>query len=218
MPILCVFQCSIDMILDIILGLIILVSAIYGYKRGFIKSIWGLAAWSITIAAVYAAINPTVEILNGTKLAANISNSVYAAVSDKLTDNSNLSLSQLTGLPQWAVGGILFGGENAARSAADKITAVVIKIIAAVGLFVIIRLILGLLFAIIDAVFHLPLLKGANGLLGAALSVVGAMIIVYIAAAVLALLANPSIYEYIEKTYIVKSIFDNNILMKLFIK
>lgn len=212
------------MILDIILGLIILASAVYGYKRGFIKSIWGIAAWGITIAAVYAAMNPTIELLNGTKTAVNINNSIYTAVADKLTADNNLSLSQATGLPEWAVKGISLndvidnGVEITAHTAADTITDTVIKIIASVGLFIIIRAVLGILFGIINAVFHLPLLNGANRLLGAALSVVGAMIIVYIAAAAAAMFANPSIYEHIEKTYIVKEIFDNNILMKLFIK
>lgn len=212
------------MILDIILGLIILASAVYGYKRGFIKSIWGIAAWGITIAAVYAAMNPTIEFLNGTKTAVNINNSIYTAVADKLTADNNLSLSQATGLPEWAVKGVSLndvidnGVEITAHTAADTITDTVIKIIASVGLFIIIRAVLGILFGIINAVFHLPLLNGANRLLGAALSVVGAMIIVYIAAAAAAMFANPSIYEHIEKTYIVKEIFDNNILMKLFIK
>lgn len=212
------------MILDIILGLIILASAVYGYKRGFIKSIWGIAAWGITIAAVYAAMNPTIEFLNDTKTAVNINNSIYTAVADKLTADNNLSLSQATGLPEWAVKGVSLndvidnGVEITAHTAADTITDTVIKIIASVGLFIIIRAVLGILFGIINAVFHLPLLNGANRLLGAALSVVGAMIIVYIAAAAAAMFANPSIYEHIEKTYIVKEIFDNNILMKLFIK
>ena len=212
------------MILDIILGLIILASAVYGYKRGFIKSIWGIAAWGITIAAVYAAMNPTIELLNGTKTAVNINNSIYTAVADKLTADNNLSLSQATGLPEWAVKGVSLndvidnGVEITAHTAADTITDTVIKIIASVGLFIIIRAVLGILFGIINAVFHLTLLNGANRLLGAALSVVGAMIIVYIAAAAAAMFANPSIYEHIEKTYIVKEIFDNNILMKLFIK
>lgn len=212
------------MILDIILGLIILASAVYGYKRGFIKSIWGIAAWGITIAAVYAAMNPAIALLNGTKTAVNINNSIYTAVADKLTADNNLSLSQATGLPEWAVKGISLndvidnGVEITAHTAADTITDTVIKIIASVGLFIIIRAVLGILFGIINAVFHLPLLNGANRLLGAALSVVGAMIIVYIAAAAAAMFANPSIYEHIEKTYIVKEIFDNNILMKLFIK
>lgn len=212
------------MILDIILSLIILASAVYGYKRGFIKSIWGIAAWGITIAAVYAAMNPAIALLNGTKTAVNINNSIYTAVADKLTADNNLSLSQATGLPEWAVKGISLndvidnGVEITAHTAADTITDTVIKIIASVGLFIIIRAVLGILFGIINAVFHLPLLNGANRLLGAALSVVGAMIIVYIAAAAAAMFANPSIYEHIEKTYIVKEIFDNNILMKLFIK
>ena len=212
------------MILDIILGLIILASAVYGYKRGFIKSIWGIAAWGITIAAVYAAMNPAIALLNGTKTAVNINNSIYTAVADKLTADNNLSLSQATGLPEWAVKGISLNDvidnsvEITAHTAADTITDTVIKIIASVGLFIIIRAVLGILFGIINAVFHLPLLNGANRLLGAALSVVGAMIIVYIAAAAVAMFANPSIYEHIEKTYIVKEIFDNNILMKLFIK
>lgn len=212
------------MILDIILGLIILASAVYGYKRGFIKSIWGIAAWGITIAAVYAAMNPAIALLNGTKTAVNINNSIYTAVADKLTADNNLSLSQATGLPEWAVKGVSLndvidnGVEITAHTAADTITDTVIKIIASVGLFIIIRAVLGILFGIINAVFHLPLLNGANRLLGAALSVVGAMIIVYIAAAAAAMFANPSIYEHIEKTYIVKEIFDNNILMKLFIK
>ncbi len=212
------------MILDIILGLIILASAVYGYRRGFIKSIWGIAAWGITIAAVYAAMNPAIALLNGTKTAVNINNSIYTAVADKLTADNNLSLSQATGLPEWAVKGVSLndvidnGVEITAHTAADTITDTVIKIIASVGLFIIIRAVLGILFGIINAVFHLPLLNGANRLLGAALSVVGAMIIVYIAAAAAAMFANPSIYEHIEKTYIVKEIFDNNILMKLFIK
>ena len=115
------------MILDIILGLIILASAVYGYKRGFIKSIWGIAAWGITIAAVYAAMNPAIALLNGTKTAVNINNSIYTAVADKLTADNNLSLSQATGLPEWAVKGISLNDvidnsvEITAHTAADTL-------------------------------------------------------------------------------------------------
>lgn len=223
-------QCNTDM-LDLILIVILIISVIFGYKRGFIKSVKGTAAWAITIIAVMAAVNPAVELLSSMPIAERINSSVYETVINKIGSISNdeLSLSQLTGLPEWAVdnadaaligavGAVNDGIENAVRSVADGITEILIKIIAVTGMFVLLRILLGALFGIAERVFKLPILNGANRGLGAILSLVGAILVVYIVAAAVSIFVNPSVYEYINKTMLVKEIFNNNILMQLFIK
>lgn len=215
------------MILDIILLAVLIIAFITGCKQGLIKSVWRIAAWIVTIIAVYAALTPVISFLHGTALAENIYGSINEALSGWVPQSEGVNLAELTSLPEWMVAGadtqineavssMNESLENAAAVAAQNITDVIIKIIAAAGLFIIIRLVLSILFRVLDGASKLPVIGGANRLLGGVFSLISVTVGVYLVLALISLFANPSVYGYINESTAVKYLFNNNILMKLF--
>ena len=79
-----------------------------------------------------------------------------------------------------------------------------------------IRLIIAILFAAINGASKLPVVNGLNSFLGAVFSALNILLGVYLALALISLFANPSVYEYMNGSYVVKYMFNNNILMSLF--
>ena len=215
------------MILDIIFAALMVIAVIAGAKQGLIKSVWKIGAWVITGIAVYAALNPAANFLHGTQLAGTIYVSVECAVAPVTAVSDSRSLSEITSLPEWMVSGadeqlqnaqnaVNTGIEAAAEATARTVTDVLVKIIAAVGLFILIRLILAILFAAINGASKLPVVNGLNSFLGAVFSALNILHGVYLALALISLFANPSVYEYMNGSYVVKYMFNNNILMSLF--
>ena len=82
------------------------------------------------------------------------------------------------------------------------------------------KLILYLVFMLIEGIFSLPMLNGANRLLGGCIGLLSGIVLIYILCGVLSLNVSNSveIREIIDKTYIVKYFYDYNILMNLFVK
>lgn len=205
------------------------IAVIAGAKQGLIKSVWKIGAWVITGIAVYAALNPAANFLHGTQLVGTIYDSVYSAVAPEAAVSDSRSLSEITSLPEWMVSGadeqlqnaqnaVNTGIEAAAEATARTVTDVLVKIIAAVGLFILIRLILAILFTVINGASKLPVVNGLNSFLGAVFSALNVLLGVYLALALISLFANPSVYEYMNGSYVVKYLFNNNILMSLFME
>lgn len=219
------------MVLDVIFVVLMLLALIMGLKQGLVKSVWKIGAWALTGVVVYMAMTPAANFLHGTKMAGNIYDSIYESISSKTTisETGALSkpLSETASLPEWIVSGIEEGGanavsavndgiENIAQNTARSITDILINVIAAVGLFIAVRLILAVIFAVVDGASKLPVVSGINSLLGGVFSMINMLLGIYLAAALVSLFADPALYEYINDTYIVKYLFNNNILMKLF--
>lgn len=215
------------MVLDIIFIILMLLAFIAGMKQGLIKSIWKLAAWIITFVAVSATLAPTVNFLHSTALSEKVYTSVYDVIAPKTEQIEEKSLSELTSLPEWMLKGadeqmqsindaIAERKIAAAENTAKTVTDTVMKIIAAVGLFILIRLLLSILFRVLDIASKLPIINSANNLLGGIFSSLSMLIAVFIALALVSLFANPSVYEIFTGSKILGYLFTNNILMRLF--
>src|SRR5699024_7333632 len=136
-----------------------------------------------------------------------IYDSVYSAAAPETSLRDGRSLSEITSLPEWIVSGAdeefeniknaaSDAAETAAEATARTVTDVLVKIIAAVGLFILIRLALALVFIAVNGASKLPVVSGANALLGAVFSGVNVLLGVYLALALVSLFADPAVYEY----------------------
>ncbi len=220
------------MILDIIVIGAAVLAFIISAKKGLVKSIWKIAALVITIALVTALKTPTVEYLKQTRLYDKIEQSIsyklsiddYSAITGN-KEKENTEGEKKFYVPEFIVD-IIKPAETEAVSAADygisvltqKLTDLAIQIIAAVGLFIVIRLFLMAAFMIIDGMSKLPVINQANVLLGGLLGVVNILAVVYIACALLSLFAESGVVGLIEQSYIVKYFYNYNILLQLIMK
>lgn len=209
--------------LDIILIALLLLAFFIGYKKGFVKSVWKIAALILTIVLMLMLKTPTVNYLSGTSLASKINDKISETVS--LPQGGGVNIAETLNLPVFLQGEVndqIAEEQGAAISDTvnSSLTSLFITIIACIGLFIVIRLVLAAVFMIITAVTELPLIKGVNKLIGGLLAAVNILFIVYLLLAVMSLFApaDSKLFEEINNTYLVKYLYNYNILLQLFMK
>lgn len=191
-----------SLVLDAILVLIFVIFFALMAKKGFVKALYGLAGNIIAIMLTLVFINPASEALLKTPVGEAVSGRVSEAIVEIGIEKLQESIPFIESLVN--TGDI----EN-------SISIFVIKIIAVVGLFIIMKLLVMLIFMLIGTVFKLPLLSQVNSFAGGIVGLINAAIIVYIICAALSLNANIS--EEIEKTMLLKHFYNNNFILNLFI-
>ena len=218
------------LLIDIALIVLIIFSVKNGAGKGLVKSVWRIAAWVLTIILVIALSKPAVGFLSETKIRDSIYETVHAAI-DERAGNVDLSalddnaISQTTGIPDMLLPHINTEEisnsiNNTIDSMSHSVTMIIIKIIANLLLFLLIRILITILFYVLDGASRLPVINSVNKLLGGALGFVNMMLIIYLACAVIYLIAsvNTGVYEIINGTFLVKYFYNNNILLQLFMK
>lgn len=223
------------MILDLIAAAIVVLSFIVNLRRGLVKSVWKITALVLTIVLVIALKTPVVNYLAGTDMA----NRIYKSVSDSLTAelenpinevNTDEEAAQSGTIPPYLMEQMLktvnsdsdninSAIEKGMDELARRLTMLMLKIIAVIGLFIIIRILLMAVFIVLDGASKLPVIGHANALLGGILGIINALAIIYIVCAVLSILSVSSdIQNLINQSYIVKYFYNYNILLQLIMK
>ncbi len=221
------------MILDLIVICAVVLAFILSTKKGLVKSVWKIAALIVTIVLVSALKTPAVEYLAKT----NFADVIYDTVLEKLTvDETTLATEdkadagngekadeQKSIIPAYILTeittdteemyGIINRGTNIL---AQKLTLWALRIIVVVGLFIIIRIILMFAFMVVNAMSKLPVIGHANAFLGGLLGAINILAVIYIACALVSLFAaQGEVARLINQSYIVKYIYNYNILLQL---
>lgn len=213
------------MALDIVLIALLLIAFTVGYKKGFVKSVWKIAALVITIALVMMLKTPAVNYLSGTSLAETINTKVSETVS--LPQGGGVNIAESLNLPKFLqseVNDQISSDPNTQISINDTVnsslTSLFITIITCIGLFIIIRLILTAVFMIVSGITELPIIKGVNKLVGGLLAAVNTLFIIFLALALVSMFApaDSKLFDAINNTYLVKYFYNYNILLQLFMK
>ncbi len=233
---------SAAVLLDALLVAFILFSVIMGAVRGLIKSVRKIAALVITIVFVMMFKTPFSNTLSQTTAAERL----YASVSERITPSFSQGISggNLTyakkseiaselRLPPIVVSQVLDdhdaqalyeGTETALNTATDNIarsvTMMIMGFIAAVILFIFIKLLLFVIYHILVSLSKLPVIHGTNKLLGMFAGFLNSLFIIYIICGIISIIAtdNVSVYNMIEETYIVKYFCNFNLLLRLFMR
>ena len=212
-----------SIILDIALVLILGISTWIAAKKGIFKSIYKLSSIVLTIIAVVLLSGPVGNMVESSGLGIKIDQMVYTSlIADKEYDEnlgkmvSTGEEENVSGLPDFVNDAVATVAESAVVPAVSEI---VKKLVCAIIIYLVAKLLLFLIFLFIDGMFKLPLLKSANKLLGAAAGLISGLLIVYIVCGIASLNVQYSavIREIIDGTYLVKYFYDQNYLMNLFI-
>lgn len=212
-----------SIILDIALVLILGISTWIAAKKGIFKSIYKLSSIVLTIIAVVLLSGPVGNMVESSGLGIKIDQMVYTSlIADKEYDEnlgkmvSTGEEENVSGLPEFVNDAVATVAESAVVPAVSEI---VKKLVCAIIIYLVAKLLLFLIFLFIDGMFKLPLLKSANKLLGAAAGLISGLLIVYIVCGIASLNVQYSavIREIIDGTYLVKYFYDQNYLMNLFI-
>ena len=210
---------------DIIFVLILIVAFIFGYKKGLVKSVWKLAALAITILLVMAFKQPAIDYAMQTDAARRVGEWVSQNVA--LPQGGGVNIAQNLNLPDFLQTGTVESAktiDSAAsavnNAAASWLTGLIINIAVCILLFIVIRLLLMAAFMIVNTISKAPLINGANKFLGGVLAVVNIIFIVFLALAMFTMFApaDSGLYDVINKSYLVKYLYNYNILLQIFMK
>lgn len=213
------------LVIDIISVILIVVSFVRGSMKGFIKSVWRLAAWVITAVLTFSLLTPAYEFALNLPASEKLNTQVHQYLDERLTNGNEQEAVMITGLPEFLGESIDLGQltseaaqnfDNAVSDFAKNITNIIIKIAVFILLFLIIRILLWLVFNVLNVASKLPVIKGANKLLGGIAGVLGTMFVIYLVCAFISFFAsNAGVIEVINSSYIVKYFYNNNILLQL---
>ncbi len=213
------------LILDIVAIVLILIAVIEGRSRGFVRMLWRVGAWLVTLVLVLILVKPVTEWAMTTDTVQKmIYNFSHEFALDMVKSNVNAltpeKISEITNIPVMLIPenwGSTVPIEDGAVSLAQNVAAVLVKLVTALGLFIVIRILMSIVFRILNLATKLPIIKGVNRLLGMVMGLINIMFIFYIVLGVAALcIDSGSQWDIaINSTYIVKYFYNNNILLNL---
>ncbi len=191
------------MIIDIIFIAILATGAYLGAKKGLIKSVWSIGAWILTIILVKMMAEPVCEIISNTSLYISLRNSIFDKISQKGIESfAFIGQSVITDMAGDAVGAL---------------SDIIARALSYIILIIAIRLLLSVVFVVVDLLSKLPIISGANKLTGAVIGVVNALIISVVILSLISVLGIDFAILGIQDSVIVKYLYNNNILLNLFI-
>lgn len=201
---------------DIIVILIIITTAFIGYKKGLIKVAIKMVAFLIAIIVSLILYKPLSNIvINNTQIDDNIKNTIIEKITpeglskeDKVTSSAKISSK------------IVDTTNNSIENIAETLTIKIIQISILLLLFIIIRILLVFITALADLIAKIPILKQFNETGGLIYGLLKGILIVYVVFGIL-LLIDPLVGNEISNTLnssiIAKTIYNNNILINVFL-
>lgn len=198
------------MLIDVLMVLIVAAFAAYGYRRGLMRSFAGVVSY--LLSAVFAA--AFLPAVSGYLKKTAMTQKIAAAVNEKYVSGS-LSAADGGGLIAKYINK---AAEGAADIISNNIAELIVSVIAFVAVLILARLVIMLLGRVFGVFLHLPIIKQANGLGGAALGGLLGVLVLYTAfaaAAAFVPLGNGHIAKAIEKSSFAKGMYEDNALLNI---
>ncbi len=219
---------------DVIVLAVFIICIVCASKKGFIRASYGIVSIILTMVLMLVFQDSITNAVKESAFGKNIETKIEQALLQNLSKSEEENTGEETeenklGLPDFFNNLIVDKTEiieetknNIVSETAQSIAASIINIVSIIVLYFIIRLVLFLVLKIADAVFKLPLLKTVNRLGGIILGMINALFIVYILCAALIWFipgdSTGEINESINQTYITKYFYNDNLLLKIFMK
>ena len=209
---------KICVLIDITLVLIVWVTAVNGYKRGLIKTIYGLGAFLLAAIATALCYEYFAEYLMSLSFIQNLVDKMNQYIVESIVANTDLN----SFMPIWMKDSVTEAVQSAGITVAGKLFEIIIMIATVVITFFIAKLCLGLIVGILDAIMKLPILDTINRTGGLLTGIIKGVLIVLICFGIVSMFVATDKYQYIHntinETYVAKYFYNNNILMRLIIK
>ena len=207
---------SLSIIIDLVVVAIIWIMATIGYKKGLIKTMYGIVAF--ILAAVLTALyhQQVAEFIMKFDFVQKTLEDINQSIASKFIPQDT------SVMPLWMSNSVSDAIVNAGMSVAEKIMEIIITALTVVVTFIGIKILLGFLVGILDKLAKLPILDTINSTGGMLFGVLKGVIVVLVLCALLTAFMPSKNYQEIHnamgKTYIAKYFYNNNILMSLIMK
>lgn len=198
-------------LIDILVILLIILGAFSGHKKGLVGILVGFAALILSIVLAFMFQSVVADAIYDTGLGQSVAtmakdnmqnmmkngedvdNSIYAKVISNTITDDNLN------------------------AASENVSRFVMKGLSFIAIFLIVRIICYILQMILNVVFNLPILSSINGMGGTIVGALSVLIKVWIVLALISFISPlpifDSIISYINKTILIKFLYNNNMLV-----
>ncbi|MGN1013414.1 MAG: CvpA family protein [Clostridia bacterium] len=200
-------------VLDLILIALIVLGAISGHKKGLVGVVVGFASLILSIILAFAFQSVVSDALYESGLG--------KKVKDVAQENMQNMLDNGESIDNSFYGSIISSvtTEDEISKAAEAVSRFVMKGLSFIAIFLIVRLICYILQMILNIVFNLPILSSINSMGGTAVGVLSILIKVWIILAIISFISPLPLFEginaYIDNTFLVKLLYNNNLLVTI---
>ncbi len=219
------------LLVDIIILVIMAICIFIGYKRGLIKCAINVLSFLVAIIVVILLTTPVSNlIINNTKIDDNIKETILGKLDiGNLSDGKvelNENSSNLPEVVREYINNLMIEINStttgdAAQALAENISVMIINVAVAIILFIGTKLALVFVKVLADIIGKIPLLKQFNKAGGIIYGVAKGIVTIYLLLAVISiivpLLSNTFIADAINQSMIGKAMYNNNILLKIFL-
>ena len=206
--------------------LVLVCCAIYGYTKGFLRIVFSLVAWVIVLVFVsWATPHVSQWIQENTTIYEKIEaqGKMEEGAAEQYGGAGEL------GLPESVMAQIVSGASGAADTVlaetgvyagiAQSLAGFIVQGIAFVTVLILSWILVHVISALLGIVSHIPILKGVNRFTGMLAGLMEGLLIVWIAFYIVALCSTGEtgrvIVSYINQSAFLKELYENNILLSL---
>ena len=204
-------------VIDIILVLIVALSAFLGYKKGLVELGAKLFAGIIAIVITLIIYKPVGNIvIKNTSIDEKIENTISEKTTNVIDENSKISDNKY--IQDASDNAVSQVKEEVLPEQARNIAVNVVYVATALILFIISKIVLSIVISLANAVASLPILKQFNEIGGFLYGLVRGAIISFVLILVIGTVAklnpNGSLSKNVESTYLLKEVYDNVVKIK----
>lgn len=204
-------------VIDIILVLIVALSAFLGYKKGLVELGAKLFAGIIAIVITLIIYKPVGNIvIKNTSIDEKIENTILEKTTNVIDENSKISDNKY--IQDASDNAVSQVKEEVLPEQARNIAVNVVYGATALILFIVSKIVLSIVISLANAVASLPILKQFNEVGGLLYGLVRGAIISFVLILVIGTIAklnpNGSLSKNVESTYLLKEVYDNVVKIK----
>lgn len=204
-------------VIDIILVLIVALSAFLGYKKGLVELGAKLFAGIIAIVITLIIYKPVGNIvIKNTSIDEKIENTILEKTTNVIDENSKISDNKY--IQDASDNAVSQVKEEVIPEQARNIAVNVVYVATALILFIVSKIVLSIVISLANAVVSLPILKQFNeigGLLyGLVRGAIISLVLILVIGTIAKLNPNGSLSKNVESTYLLKEVYDNVVKIK----
>ncbi|MBR2785088.1 MAG: CvpA family protein [Clostridia bacterium] len=198
-------------LIDILVVLLVVLGAFSGHKKGLVGILVGFAALILSIVLAFMFQSVVADAIYDTGLGQSVAGIAKNNMQDMMKNGENVDKSIYGKVLSNAV------TDDNLTVASENISRFVMKGLSFIAIFLIVRIICYILQMILNVVFNLPILSTVNGIGGTVVGGLSVLIKIWIVLALISFVSPlpmfDSIVSYIDKTFLVKLLYNNNLLV-----
>lgn len=198
-------------LVDILVVLLVVLGAFSGHKKGLVGILVGFAALILSIVLAFMFQSVVADAIYDTGLGQSVAGIAKNNMQDMMKNGENVDKSIYGKVLSNAV------TDDNLTVASENISRFVMKGLSFIAIFLIVRIICYILQMILNVVFNLPILSTVNGIGGTVVGGLSVLIKIWIVLALISFVSPlpmfDSIVSYIDKTFLVKLLYNNNLLV-----